>query len=976
VDAELPTQLREPSELGEHTQLSAETEPMAPERPARLARGSLVGRYVVLETVGEGGMGVVYAAYDPQLDRRVAIKLLRPNRKDGKRGRARLLREAQAIARIRHPHVVAVHDVGAMDDDVFVAMELVEGVTLTQWLQREQPARDRILSVFVQAGRGLAAAHRAGIVHRDFKPDNVVVGTGDHAWVVDFGLARGQPMSVDGDDPYASSSGSLGGVSALASDLTIAGTVMGTPAFMAPEQHIGGDTDAATDQFAFCVALYLALYGERPFLGETAKALAKATLRGDIKAAPPGSNVPAYLRDVLLRGLRPRAVERFASMEALLHDLQRDRGKGRRRALMWGGCGVAIAGLCAGAYLSRSRGEVEPCAQAGVEVVALWNDERRTSIARAFGASGVAYASEAWARSAGAIDRWVDQWRGHQVEACRATRVRGTWSEEMLDRRSTCLHGRLMRLEGLLEVFAAADAAVVERSVHMAYDLPELDGCADVETLAAAVPLPASAEARDRVQRADAAFERAQALYTAGRYDEVIDRVRPLLAEAEALGYLPLIARLRHLVGSAHQSLGHPEGDALVRQAFVDGLESGDDQIAVMAAVSIAHRIGDDDRRTAEALQLLDVADAIVRRSRKSLGPNAEPAAVNARAVISWRAGRSDEAGALFQRLLELQLARDPESPNTATALQNLGLWHADSGHWAVAEDHIERARVLAERLFGESHPELQSIYLALGQTNVLRQRHVQGKKWLERALAIQRDMLGDEHPMVAKTIGSLAVAARNLGDDEESERLHREALRIRRARLGPDHSEIAESLRNLAITLSSMDRHADALELAHEALAMTKRLLPEGSREIGEAHGVVAAVLNDLGRSEEALQHAQAAVDIHMPEDGPAPARAISAMLLVGDAQRLSSKLADAVRTHERALELAEVHAAEVMAPIARFHLARTLLKQGTDLARARDLIARAKQDAGDDPDRAELRDDLAELDTELLALERRAAR
>jgi tetratricopeptide (TPR) repeat protein/predicted Ser/Thr protein kinase len=972
VDAELPTQLRDPSELEERTQASAETEPMAPERPARLARGSTIGRYVILDVVGEGGMGVVYAAYDPQLDRRIAIKLVRPSRRDGTRGRARLLREAQAIARIRHPHVVAVHDVGAVEEDghalVFVAMEFVEGVTLTQWLQREQPSRERTLAVFVQAGRGLAAAHRAGIVHRDFKPDNVVVGAGDHAWVVDFGLARGRAAPIDGDSLDASSSGSLGGASALASDLTVAGTVMGTPAFMAPEQHIGGETEAPADQFAFCVALYFALYGERPFPGDSAKALAKATLRGDIRAAPPGSKVPGHLRRVLLRGLRTRAAERYPSMTALLQDLQRDPAVRRRRSLLWGGAVLAIAGLLSGAYVSGSRHELEPCADAGVEVVALWNDERRTQIAGVFAAADVAYASDAWARSAGAIDRWVAGWREQQVEACRATRVRGTFSEEMLDRRSMCLHGRLARLEGLLDVFAAADAGVVERSVHMVYELPELDPCADIEALGAAVPLPDSEDARARVQRADASFQRAQALYAAGRFDEVIERLGPVLAEAESLGYLPLVARLRHLVGSAHEALGHREGDELVRRAFMEALEAGDDQLTVLAATSLAQDVGEHARRASEALQLLDLAEAIIRRAPKAVGRRAEPAVTNARAVIAWRTGRTAEAGVLFQRLLELQLERDPEGPNTASALQNLGLWHADAGRWALADEYLERSRVLAESLYGEQHPQLEAIYLSLGQVSVLSDRHVDGRKWLERALAIQLETFGPEHPMVAKTIHALAIAARNLGDPQESERLHRRALQIRRARLEPDHPEIAESLRNLAITLSSVERHPEALAYAREGLAMVERGLDPGSREIGDAHEALAGMLNDAGRGEEALVHARTAVEIFTPKDGSMNARVIPALLTLGDAERRAGRIADALATHERALELAEAHAAETIAPRARFHLGRTLVTQGKDLVRARSLIDLAKADAGDRP---ELAADLEALDRELAALE-----
>src|SRR5688572_14497323 len=265
-----------------------------------LSIGDRVGRYLVLSSLGAGGMGVVFAAYDPQLDRKVALKLLRANLgANAKEARTRLKREAQAIAQLNHPNVVGVYDVGTTDDgDVYIAMEFVEGDTLTTWLKRWPRTWREILEVFHQAARGLMAAHSVGLLHRDFKPDNVLVGGDGRVRVTDFGLARSLIAHLDeesgrGVTPQMPT--------ALNSQLTATGTVLGTPRYMPPEQLTGPDIDARADQFSFCVALHEALYGEHPLPGSTSVSMLE---KGD-KALPPPDNtrVPTNINRAVARGL-------------------------------------------------------------------------------------------------------------------------------------------------------------------------------------------------------------------------------------------------------------------------------------------------------------------------------------------------------------------------------------------------------------------------------------------------------------------------------------------------------------------------------------------------------------------------------------------------------------------------------------------------------------------------------------------------
>jgi serine/threonine protein kinase len=332
---------------------AGDTFPAEKRSGGELPRGAQVGRYVVLDYLGRGGMGMVYAAYDPDLDRKVAIKLLHVGASEtASEGESRLLREGQALARLQHPNVIAVHDVGTFQGQVFVAMEFVDGLTLRQWLQASPRGWREIAAVFSAAGHGLAAAHAAGLVHRDFKPENVLVGLDGRVRVLDFGLARIE-ISEAPEGAERNAAGSL----------TLTGAFLGTPAYMAPEQYARGTTDARTDQFSFCVTLYEALFGQRPFHGTT---IAELELEVKRPPSPPSRmDIPDWLRLLVLRGLSANPEARFLSMEELLFALDADpeslarreaqaelhrrdreadpRVSNRARAYIAGGLGVVVA---------------------------------------------------------------------------------------------------------------------------------------------------------------------------------------------------------------------------------------------------------------------------------------------------------------------------------------------------------------------------------------------------------------------------------------------------------------------------------------------------------------------------------------------------------------------------------------------------------------------------------------------------------
>jgi serine/threonine protein kinase len=307
-----------------------------PKRGAAPPR-ALVGRYLLGPVLGRGGMSIVHAAHDPQLDRKVALKLL-PRREDGPVAQARLLREAQALARLSHPNVVAVHDVGTTGERLYLAMELVVGRTLDEWMAAVTRSWGQVLDAFVPAGEGLVAAHAVGLVHRDFKPSNVMIGDDGRVRVLDFGLARAE-HDPDPELEACAAVAEPGETDVLSTPLTRTGAVVGTPGYMAPEQWRGDPPDARTDQFSYCVSLWEALYGEPPFGRGSIPRLADRVLRGDVRAVT-SSDVPAWLERIVRRGLAVEPTQRWPSMRALLDAIESDRNRERLRQ-----CGCGPEGL-------------------------------------------------------------------------------------------------------------------------------------------------------------------------------------------------------------------------------------------------------------------------------------------------------------------------------------------------------------------------------------------------------------------------------------------------------------------------------------------------------------------------------------------------------------------------------------------------------------------------------------------------------
>ncbi|HWB78028.1 MAG TPA: serine/threonine-protein kinase, partial [Nannocystaceae bacterium] len=503
-----------------------------------LAPGAVIGRYVVLEELGAGAMGRVYAAFDPRLDRRVALKLMRGHALlDAAPSKAsqRLLREAQALARLAHPNVVAVHDVAIVGGAVAIAMEFVRGQSLREWMDERRSWRE-IVAVFADAGRGLAAAHAAGVIHRDFKPDNVMIGEDGRVRVVDFGLARSDLPSSDSGHELLVSHESLGD----AADKSATAGVAGTPAYMAPELFGAGHADPRTDQFSFCVTLYEALHGVRPFNGSSLAELAVNASNGRIAVPSQQADIPAWLQRVVMQGLKPLAAERHVDMTALVTALAADPSARRRRIAIASGVALGVTALVTAVALASNR--PGPCEREDDALAGVWDDAKRTAIHDALAKTGVSWAGLIQGEIDERLDAQAAAWRDMSRESCLATRVRGEQSEALLDLRAACLAMRRRELASVTDVLARADADVAREAVRVLDTLGPIAACADIGALQQAVPPPDDPEVRARVDGLRAQLTSVDALTRAGKYDDALAQVLPVKDAAAELGYAPLVA--------------------------------------------------------------------------------------------------------------------------------------------------------------------------------------------------------------------------------------------------------------------------------------------------------------------------------------------------------------------------------------------------------------------------------------------------
>lgn len=827
------------------------------------------GRYVVRGHLGAGGMGQVLRAYDPKLDREVAIKIVK---EPSSTAAARLLREAKTMAAVIHPNVVAVYDVATKGDDVFVAMELVHGQTLRDWLEPGRPWRD-VVSVFVRAAEGLHAAHRQGLVHRDFKPDNVMVDLGAddrvlRVRVMDFGLA------VSADD--MTSVRTPGDVVLQSDRLTQTGALVGTPLYLAPELEAGAPATEASDQYAFCVALFQGLYGVRPFEADSADALSRKKWAGEINV-PSRSAVPESVAAVVLRGLSAMPPERWPTMPNLSDALEEAAAEKPRPRWVAPAVVAMAGGVAAVGWVGPA--DEDACDDPVVLLDEVWGGTQRDVTREAFNATDLSFADasadRAIARMDGFADRWLEAWPS------------GCEAEQALTQQ-VCLRGRLGELAAVSESFQNADAKTVRLSLETASGLSDPGDCAfDAAALAQ------TDEQREAARTADDLLRRARVAESSGAYDQAADLVEQAGRAAVQADDCGLISET--LYERAQQTAGR--GDLT------------------------------------GALELAESAYFEALRCEAAL-----PAAQAARYAMSmhnWGTGDFEAAEVWFSHA-EAQLELVGPGPRGQPDLDRAVLLYTHAQLQESVGDRdgtlasLEEAGALLEPL-AEEFPRVMSEFLATrGAATMTFEGRKASLVHYKRGLAIAESNFGEHHPMVAIGYGNLGNNYQHIGRLEEAEAALRRTAELMPLAFGETHPYVARASNAMAQTLTLRGRWDEASTFIAKGLEVAAVIEPDGGPETWRLLGTRAAISSHFDDLEAARADMQRIVDAS-ESDGQIGSSAVYNIMKLAEYQIGLGRLDEAEYRLDQAADHQRKHlggeavlAAKIEATFALLHEAR----------------------------------------------------
>jgi serine/threonine-protein kinase len=830
----------------------AETETVAPatvQEPSSKGKavvvpGESVGRYVVQGQLGLGGMGVVLDAHDPDLNRRVAIKMLRANKRGRDAAQQRLLREAQALARLSHPNVVAVYDVGTTDAGIYVAMEYISGPTLRQWGKEQRRAPADILKVFGDAGRGLAAAHAAGLVHRDFKPANVILGDDGRVRVLDFGLARSAhlddpdpesrgdptptptpwpPLPLSRDDSSSSSSSRRRSQDRLDSPLTVHGTIIGTPRYMAPEQHKGAAIGAPADVFAFCVSLYEALFERHPFgAGDD---FVKRLMVGKIDEPPALDGVPAHVSRMLMRGLVVLPDQR-PTMAEILRELARDRW----RTLRFAAIGAALVATSAGAAVMLSSRSAPPSCDGGeAQLAGAWDDAARSAVRARFADATQPHVAVAANRVVLMLDDYARRWTVKHRDVCVATNVEHAQSTTLMDQRMACLDTRRVQLTALARGLAdRKNGASVDDAIRATSSLLDLDGCDDVEHFEPTVALPAEPVAAREVTaiRADMATLKAQ--IGLGDLAAGLPKAKALAERADKTGFLAIRAQAADFYAYARLEAGDTDNiEPLLESLVVLGGQAKNDAVVATGFIELMRLRGTTRAKTAEALAMRYAAEGALHRA-------GDPARLegdyyNALADIYDIAADYPASRDAQQRALEhAKKSRGPRHVLVGGALVNLGGTQFALADYDRALAYFREALAIYEDQVGPDSPRVAIALTNIAQVMVVKHQLAEALPMLERALSIKERAFGANHKGVAITLLAIADLHAHAHRWQDALPPARRSYTILKAQLAAEHPHVATagtSLGQIMIRLGQADEGCALVDQAAPILMKTYKV-------------------------------------------------------------------------------------------------------------------------------------------------------
>ncbi len=782
-----------------------------------------VDRFVIERTAGHGAMGRVYVAHDPTLNRRVAVKMIAVDAADDEGRAEKLLEEGRTLARLADPNVVEIYAVGRAAEGLFIAMEFVAGETMEHWIARGPHGFADAWPLLRAAGRGLSAAHAQGIVHRDFKPSNVLMDRVGGVKVADFGLATVTQAPGTGN----AADGESDGGSAPA----------GTPQYMAPEQWDSGAASPRSDQYSFCVVARHAID------------LAKA---------------PARVRRAIERGLHLDPARRFPSMHALLAEI--DSGGARLGGTaVWVGAVVSLAVIGAAVWSPDERSGV--CSQSEAGLSGVWDEATRDTVHTALVATNAAYVEDVWPSISASLDAYAKDWVETHREVCAATSLRGERSQAALQQSMACLAGRRREMRAVVTTLLDADASVVANAPKLGHGLPPVRPCSGDELTQERVPGPLAqsvADARD-------VLARARALRKAGRYVEARRTAVEAWTAARRIGYPLVAAEANHTLGLTLDSNGeYQDAAARLETAYAASIALGEDALALRCAVAMVFVEGERLGNTDGAERWSRIASALLDRTQMR-GTLLAAELSNNIGVARFRATDYPGARQMYVAALELRQAlAAPDDPQIAESLTNLGLVEGRLGRGTIALGYHDQAVELIGDALGVRHPQYAELLanqsnaqLATGATEL-------ALATLLRALEIQEATLGAEHPKVAGTLLSIGLFYLDVGRDRDAVIPMERALAIRTQTLGADHIDVATAQINLAAIEVGLDLHEKALTRLDAAERTIVATLGEEHQFVSVVRSNKGVALRGLGRLEEGLAALGSAVRIERAMGGP----------------------------------------------------------------------------------------------------------
>lgn len=866
-----------------------------------LAPGSTLERFEIRAMLGEGGMGRVYRAYDPELDREIALKLmLQPTEPDAQ---AWLFREARAMARLSHPNVLPIYDVGYTPgllgtSTLFIAMEFVEGQTLRQWRNAQRRTVPEILAVFVEAGRGLAAAHEVGLVHRDFKPSNVIVGHDGRVRVMDFGLAQAFDVSLGARE-------GLGGhwppdTATRHHALCKTGALVGTPAYMAPEQHQGQDVDERCDQYGFCVALWEALYDRRPFTGPSPVQLLEAKLDTQPFAPDHGHAVPRWLRDVVQRGLNPDPAARYDSMATVLRELDRRSAHARRHPQRLAGL-VALLGLATlGQQVTHWGPYSRSCPDPEQRLAGVWDRVTRARLEATWrGTAVLDDAEQIWPHVATSLDDYAARWARVHAEVC--TTARG-----VEDMRLRCLEDRLRHLRTAIEVLSHGDVAVLREATMIISQLPALDRCRDPRGLDAEAHLPDAPSVQEAIQAARVQLAQARVLQITGHFDEGLVLAHSARSEAQSLGYDPLRAEAALREGKLLHRLGrYPQAVEMLREAYFDASREGIDTIAADAAVELVYVIG---HLQAEPQKVEPWIRHATTRVERLGNPRLEASLLHHIGAVHATQGEYTEAIAAYRRALAAsERTRGPSDPSLARLLNDLGRAHRAKFEHSLAMQAYRRALSIGEQQLGPQHPLTADALHNIGFINHRQKRHEEAMAHYQRALAIRERVLEAPHPDTANSYYVIGHVHHDRLEYDRALEAYQRAYSIWAQALGPTHPESVAGLDAIAVAYRRLERYDEALEVLEQAVFIREHVLDPQHPHISNSLANMGSIYLEQARYPEALRVFERALSLREQSVGRDHPGTTEILGLLGKVHLRRGAYEQALRVFSRARRIRE---------------------------------------------------------------------